>query len=68
MKVLSGDCSCGMNGCNTTFELRQDNENEHNTLLIIKDDKHEIETWISFDKEDLVTIFKFLRSKYGRLE
>jgi hypothetical protein len=66
MKELTVECTCNFKGCTTTLRIEQDEEQKGNLLLRIRDDKHDVDSWISIDKDTWAKIEKFVLSKYGR--
>lgn len=66
MKVLKLDCACGDKTCNTYLTMYVDEEKPQNIILAIKDDKNELESWFSLDREKWFEIEKFMRGKYKR--
>jgi len=67
MKTFSFPCSCGMKGCGTVITLETDEENPSNVLFSIKDDKHDLVTWVSIDRDTASGIVKVFKSKFKGL-
>jgi hypothetical protein len=67
MKSLLLECGCG-GLCHTTLKLETDAENPKNLYLAIKNEKYELASFVSLDRESALEIVKFIKSKYKGIE
>jgi hypothetical protein len=67
MKTLVLECRCG-GLCHTTLKLDEDSENKKNIYLAIKNEKYDLASFVSLDRESALEIVKFIKSKYKGIE
>jgi hypothetical protein len=67
MKTLHLSCSCG-GMCGTSLKLEDDKENLKNIYLSVKNEKYELASFVSLDRESALEIVKYIKSKYKGIE
>ncbi len=63
MNTLTIPCACKMKDCNTLLIVEDDDELSGNLRFIIKDDKHDLFSWASLDKQSIQELLRKLRIK-----
>jgi hypothetical protein len=63
MKTLHLTCGCG-GLCHTTLKCETDTENPKNIYFSIKNDKYDLESFISLDRESSLALSRYIKSKF----
>jgi hypothetical protein len=63
VKTLVLECGCG-GLCHTTLKLEEDSENPKNLYLSIKNEKYELASFVSLNREQSLELVQYIKSKY----
>jgi hypothetical protein len=63
MKTLTIGCDCG-GRCSTFLRIETDTEKPKNLYLSIKNEKYELASFVSLDREQSLEIVRYIKSKY----